>query len=220
MISKVKTIIKKYKTLTWEDAFDNRIKDRGWKSLLIFCIPIYGVINHSFTRKTITPLLYWFGSNLFLSQILGGVIYSNSITYRPIIIWRLISGISELLMIKLAINHDRRVAREMKEKIVDQKLKIKFMEISTESFKLLLHDCGLGMIVTNQENKKKGVKHNKFSEKLKKDKPITKTQEKQKQINNSDLSIREQLIEAKSLFEMELISKEEYQKLKEKIIGL
>ena len=86
MISKVKTIIKKYKTLTWEDAFDNRIKDRGWKSLLIFCIPIYGVINHSFTRKTITPLLYWFGSNLFLSQILGGVIYSNSITYRPIII--------------------------------------------------------------------------------------------------------------------------------------
>ena len=69
-----------------EEALRKRISDKGWKPLLIFCIPIYGVINHSFTRKTITPLAYDFIPRFILIFLLGDSGLTISFFVTPIVV--------------------------------------------------------------------------------------------------------------------------------------
>lgn len=214
--------IKTYQAITWEEALSKRISDKGWKPLLIFCIPIYGVINHSLTRKTISPFSYWLASRILLS-IPAASIYENSVTYTPVILWGVFSGILEILMIKLAISHDRKVAKRINEKNTDEISNLKVMEIFYESLKLLVDDIGLGMIFTNLENKNKVKKENKLSENFLHNKGNIETRKIKKfkiQKNNSDLDLEEKLNEAKMLYEKKLISKSEYTNLKSKIMGL
>ena len=193
------------RNITWEEALNNRLKDKGWKVVFIFFIPIYGVVVHSFKRKTITPFLYWLGVRLIFalpSGIVDNIAYEND-EYLLSSLWAIFVFIVEVFAVKSAIYHDRYVAKELlREKDINYS-ELKLFALFKKSFSFLLYQFGIKESLEDKSDTKKQY-----------------NQSNNQSLKNENQNIEEKLLEAKSLFTKKLISKKDYEQLKKNILEI
>ena len=217
----------------WIKALKVRASDTGWIGVIIMVYGIgIGFIFHCIQRRTLTPIFYVIVPSIISLPILNvffDSLYMNTDWFTPdyqgfVIFVQLIMS---TFLGKLAIRHDKLVALKL---LNDANIATKIFnntELLQQSFALISKDISIILGYGEEEFKEKsGLKFKKLivDEKQKKmNKKFTNPKIEPKVptlTQNKNSELKEKLENIKDLLDQNLISEDDYEAMKKKILGL